>query len=149
MKKVLLFLVISLSCTLFVCAQGSSAGNNAPNERSMRIKITVGNTILTAFLLDNTTARAFAEKLPLTLPMQDLYNRELVYRFPDPLPTDSVYFSGYTVGEIIYWPPRHSFVIMYAQNGERFSMQKIGHIEDAVEIFRTTGNVNVSFEIVK
>ena len=60
--------------------------------------------------------------------MADLYGRELCYRFGAPLPTDNVSYTGYEVGEIVYWPPRHSFVIMYAQNGEMFDMQKIGKI---------------------
>ena len=145
MKKLFLFFTLALSLTLPVCAQG----NNTTHEGNMKIKITVGNTVLTATLLDNATARAFAAKLPLTLPMQDLYSRELVYRFSDPLPTDNVQTTGYTVGEIIYWPPRHSFVIMYAQNGERFSMQKVGRIDTSVEIFRNTGDVNITFEVLE
>jgi hypothetical protein len=38
---------------------------------------------------------------------------------------------------------------MYAQNGERFSMQKIGRLDSGVEIFKSTGDVNVSFEAMK
>lgn len=81
--------------------------------------------------------------------MMDLYSREVVYRFDDPLPTDEVQMRGYEVGEIIYWPPRHSFVIMYAQNGERFNMQTIGHIDSGVEIFEQTGDVDVTFELLE
>jgi hypothetical protein len=35
---------------------------------------------------------------------------------------------------------------MYAQNGEHFSMQKIGRIDSGVEVFKNTGNINVTFE---
>lgn len=62
--------------------------------------------------------------------------------------TDNVAITRYEVGEIVYWPPRHSFVIMYAQNGEMFDMQKIGkilsplptHWSGDVEIEITAGN---------
>jgi hypothetical protein len=149
------FLIPALACllTLAVCAQGNSVGDaskigiDTPKEGTLKIKITVGKTVLNATLLDNPTTRAFAAKLPLTLPMQDLYSREMCYRFPDALPTDNVRNTGYEVGEIIYWPPRHSIVIMYVQNGEHFSMQKVGLIESGVEVFKTTGDTNVTFEV--
>ena len=87
-------------------------------------------------------------QLPLKMKMADLYGRELCYRFRAPLPTDNVAYTRYEVGEIVYWPPRHSFVIMYAQNGEMFDMQKIGkilsplptHWSGDVEIEITAGN---------
>ncbi|MDR1148531.1 MAG: hypothetical protein LBK66_07860 [Spirochaetaceae bacterium] len=145
MKKVFLLSVFTLSFTLSVCAQNNGA-NTAVQGGNVKIKITAGNTVLTAALLDNATARAFVDKLPLTVLMSDLYSREMCYHFPDALPTDNVRTAGYEAGEIIYWPPRHSLVIMYAQNGERFSMQKIGRIDSGVEVFKSTGNVTVTFE---
>ncbi|MGF6976062.1 hypothetical protein QFZ94_004512 [Paraburkholderia sp. JPY465] len=89
-------------------------------------------------------------KFPLTVPMMDLYSRELVYRFPEPLPANEKRTSGYEVGEIVYWAPRHSFVIMYAQNGERISdLQKVGRIDAGVEVLGRTGNTDVTFELLK
>ncbi|WP_277821265.1 cyclophilin-like fold protein [Palleniella muris] len=123
-------------------------GHNNKNENNMttKMKITVGNYTLTASLEDNATAQAFAAKLPITLPMLDLYGREMCYRFPEELPADNARTRGYKVGEIVYYPPMHSFVIMYAQNGEHFLMQSIGHVEGDVSIFNGIGDVNVRFE---
>jgi hypothetical protein len=123
-----------------------SAGSD--NRVPTKIKITVGEHVLTGTFDNNATARALIEKLPLTIPMMDLYSREMCYHFPDVLPTDNVQTTGYEVGEIIYWPPRHSFVILYEQNGERFDMQKIGRIDSGVEVFKKTGDVNVTFELM-
>ena len=130
--------------------QQANDDNNQSNEsmEEYRIEITVNGRELTAVLTDNATTRAFVEKLPLTLPMQDLYGREMCYRFPDALPTDNVSVSGYELGEIVYYPPMHSFVLLYAQNGERFSMQKLGRIETGVEVFDGIGNVDVSFTLI-
>lgn len=120
-----------------------------PGEnKEVRIKITVGDQELTATLLDNSTAKALIEQLPLTIPMEDLYSREMCYHFPEELPANEAQTTGYEVGEIIYWPPRHSLVIMYAQNEERFNMQKIGCIDSGVEIFEETGDVEVTFELL-
>jgi hypothetical protein len=149
MKKIFLVSVLVMSFSLAVCAQGVNNSNNPTGDgENVKIKITIGATVLTATLLDNATARALVTKLPLTVPMQDLYSREMCYHFPDALPTDNVRTTGYEVGEIIYWPPRHSLVIMYTQNGERFSMQKIGRIDSDVEIFKNTGDIDVTFEVI-
>lgn len=127
---------------------GGDGGNNQPTE-DMKIKMTFGDKVLTATLTNNATSRAFVEKLPITLPMLDLYSREMCYRFPNALPANEATTRGYEVGEIVYYPPRHSFVIMYAQNGERFQMQTIGKVDSNVEAFRNIGNIDVRFELVE
>lgn len=118
------------------------------NQSAFNIKVKFDNRELSATLLNNATTRAFVEKLPVTLPMLDLYNRELCYRFPKALPTDDVNTCGYEIGEIVYYPPMHSFVILFAQNREQFSMQKLGRINSGVSTFNNIGNVDVTFELV-
>lgn len=115
----------------------------------IKILIKIREKKLTATLINNETSRALIAKLPLTFLMKDLYNREMCYNFPEELPTDTVKYTGYEVGEIIYWPPQHSFVIMYAQNGERFAMQKIGRINSSVEVLKNTGDITVTLEVVE
>lgn len=115
----------------------------------LKIKITIGDIVLLADLEDNVTSRSFVTKLPLTLAMLNLYGRELVYRFPDPLPTDRLRSDEYRVGDIVYWPPRHSLVILYKQNGERFNRQQIGHIDSDLSFLDGIGDVNVTFELLK
>lgn len=78
--------------------------------------------------------------------MMDLYGREMCCRFEEELPTGQLRSDGYEVGDLVYWPPRHSFVILYKQNGEQFSRQQIGHIASGVEIFDGIGDVDVTIE---
>ena len=106
-----------------------------------RIRITAGNRTWYATLDDNATARALIAKLPLTLPLEDLYR--------DALPANEVSYRGYEVGEIVYWPPRHSFVILYAQNGEHFDMQPIGRIEKGVEEMGRVGSMKATITLDK
>jgi hypothetical protein len=122
-------------------------GADPVSAASVKIKITAGGHVMAGTLDNNAATRALIEKFPLTVPMTNLYSREMCYRFPDALPVDNVRTSGYEVGEIIYWPPGHSLVIMYEQNGERFDMQKIGRIDSGVEVFRKTKEVDVMFEL--
>lgn len=114
-----------------------------------KLKITVGDKDLIANLEDNATTRALLSKLPLTVPMEDLYGREFVYRFSETLPAEEEKTTGYEVGDIIYWSPWHSFVVFYKQDGTVISnFQKIGHIESGVEAFETIGNTEVKFELL-
>lgn len=132
-----------------VALSGADEGDNNSNEDNdmvTKMKITINGRTLTATLEDNATTRAIVQRLPMTLPMMDLYGREMCYRFPEALPTDNARTRGYEVGEIVYYPPMHSFVIMYRQNGERFQMQSIGRINSGVEIFDGIGDVDVRFE---
>lgn len=111
--------------------------------------ITYGEHTLTAGMNDTPTSMAIKERLPMTLSMNDLYSREMCYRFPEALPDDGAEVSSYDVGDIVYYPPMHSFVIMYEQNGEEFLMVKIGHIDDGVEVFDGVGTVDVSFSLIQ
>lgn len=78
----------------------------------------------------------------------DLYGREMCYRFGSgALATDNIRSDRYEVGDIAYWPPAGSLVILYEQNGERFSRQHIGHIDSGVEFFSTTGDTSVTFSL--
>ena len=125
-----------------IALEGKGAG--------IKVKVTAGAHVLTATFVDNATTRALIAKFPLTVPMTNLYSREMVYRFPEALPANEARTSGYEVGDIVYWTPRHSFVIMYAQNGERISdLQKIGRIDSGVEVFKRTDTLDVTFELMK
>lgn len=116
----------------------------------MQIKITVGDTELFASLENNATTQAIVGQMPMTLPMMDLYGREMCYRYGAyALPTDNLQSDGYEVGDIAYWAPGGSLVILYEQNGEQFERQHLGHIDSGVEIFQDTGDVDVTFELVE
>lgn len=117
-------------------------------ENEYQITITVGDTVLNAVLEKNATTDALVEQMPLTLSMLDLYGREMCYRYgAGALPTDTLRSDGYQVGDIAYWPPRGSLVILYAQNGEQFERQHLGHISEGVEVFETTGDTEVTFSL--
>ncbi len=140
MFKPILFALASLTVVSF--------SSMAADAEGIKVKITVGDQIMTATFYDNATTRALVSRFPLTLPMEDLYDREMCYHFPDALPANEIQTSGYNVGDIVYWVPRHSFVIMYEQNHEQISnLQKVGYIHSGMEVFRHTGNIDVTFDV--
>lgn len=131
-------------------AENNNAGNAAPvanvqkKVQTVKININTNGTVLTAELEDNAASRALLQKLPLALPMQNLYGREMCYRFKDALPTGTLTSEGYEVGDLAYWPPRHSFVILYKQNGERFERQHLGRITSGdLSVFAGGGDIEV------
>lgn len=116
----------------------------------MRIKITAGDHTITAVLYDNAAGRALWGMLPLTLPMENLYGREMCYRFgAGTLPEDEAADTGYKIGDISYWPPRGSLVILYKQNGEVFEQQPIGHTDDDISFFDGMPDTDITFERVE
>lgn len=141
---------VTSSLELLEALEGQIEVTIARKENTMQqIKITVGQQELYATLEDNVTTATLLEKMPMTLQMEDLYSREMCYRFgADTFPYEETRSDGYEIGDIAYWPPRGSLVILYEQNGEQFERVQIGHIEESVEIFKTTGNTEVTFEIV-
>ena len=102
-------------------------------EKMYKIELKIGTQTFTADLEDNASTRELVSRLPVSFTLDDLYGRELCYHFSKPLPAQEEVYRGYEVGEIIYWPPRRSFVIMYKQNGERFSMQTLGRIRGSLD----------------
>ncbi len=138
------FLLVGSLMSAVAMSTGAGAAD------TIKVRVTAGKEVLTATLQNNATTRAFVAKLPLTLPMMNLYGREMCYRFREALPAEEVGTFDYEVGDIVYWTPRHSFVIMYEQNGEVIdSLQKLGRVDSGVEAFARMGDVSVKFERIE
>ena len=126
--------------------QSAAVTEHAKKEGEMKIKFMAGGQEFAATLEDNPTSRAFMEKLPTKLKMENLYEREMCYHYPEALPAGTLRDDNYQVGDIIYWPPRHSFVILYKQNGEKFERQHLGHIDSGdLSIFNNAGDMEIEF----
>lgn len=131
-------------------------GNNTENSEKnstaegIKVRITAGNETLTATFIDNPASRRLIDRFPLTLRMEDLYAREMYGRLPEELPAPDAGRYGYEVGEIAYWTPGHGLVIFYEQNGEIISgLQKIGRIDLGADLFKETGDTEVTFELIE
>ena len=127
----------------------ASAPGNATKSPGIKIRVTAGSQVLTATLIDNATTRSLIAKFPLTVPMKNLYSREMVYRFPELLPAEEAQRSGYEVGDLSYWTPGHSLVIFYKQNGEIIdNLQKVGRLESNLDFLKDAEEVIVRFELL-
>lgn len=148
MKKFLYFTAL-MSAVIASLSPAAYKAEAAGTSARTKIRITVEDTQLIAELEDNSTAKALITKLPVTLHMEDLYGREMSYRYgAGSLPTAAVRDDRYEVGDIVYWPPMGSLAILYRQNGEEFSRVQVGHIASGVSVFESTGDVDVKFEVL-
>ena len=132
--------------TLLAAALMLSCIARADAAQVTRIRIKAVGREMAAELDDNAATRALVKRLPLKLRMLNLYSREMCFNFGEALPTDNLRGDGYQAGDLIYWPPGRSLVILYKQDGEKFDRQQLGHIKSGFEIFNGAGETEVTFE---
>ncbi|MBR1627792.1 MAG: Ig-like domain-containing protein [Lachnospiraceae bacterium] len=98
-------------------------------KKTYAIKIKTGDRTLSGKLEDNSATRELIKLFPMKVEMENLFDREMCYQLKKALPTQTLREDSYKVGDIIYWPPERSFVILYKQNGEKFERQQLGTIQ--------------------
>lgn len=109
------------------------------------ITISVNGKTFTTTLDDNPTARAFAEKLPLELDMNDLHGNEKYVYLDDDLPSKPERVGQIHAGDLMLFGS-NCVVIFYADFATTYTYTRLGKI-DAADIAATlgTGNVRVTF----
>jgi hypothetical protein len=113
------------------------------------IRISFGDTELTARLDDNATARDLAAQLPLTLGFRDHNNVEKTAPLPRELSLDGA-TEGHdpAAGDIGYWAPDGDLVLYYDGDAPQFDgIVRIGELDgdlDAIE--RQGGDFSATIE---
>jgi len=156
MKKFTVLLLLALSCTLTVCAQGgtgdksNSETGNTPTGGTM--KIIIGNRELTATLVQNSSTEVLKEILkagPITINMSDYGNMEKVGGLGRSIPTNDVRITT-APGDLILYQG-NNFVIYYAPN--TWSLTRLGKInnvtQEELKKILGTGDVTVRLEIAQ
>ena len=129
-------------------APGDQDQDANPSEGTP-IRITFGDTVLTARLYDNATARDLAAQLPLTLTFRDHNNVEKTAPLPRELSLEGAP-EGHdpAAGEIGYWAPGGDLVFYYDSDAPFFNgIVRIGEFDgemDAIE--RQGGDFSVAIE---
>ena len=145
-------LVLVLTLAPIVVGVGCGAGRNtmigvalAAEQRSaIRLRLTIGEKVLAASLIDSETTRDFISLLPLTLTMNDLFSREKSGDLPRPISEGAQRTRTYEVGDVIYWSPSAHLAIYYRHDGESIpspGIIVIGKIDHGVEALRVPGSV--------
>ncbi len=126
-----------------------SGDPNATIRNGIPIRITFGNTELTAQLDDNAAARDLSAQLPLTLTFRDHNNVEKTAPLPRELSLDGAP-DGHDpgAGDIGYWAPGGDLVFYYDSEAPFFNgIVRIGEFDgdmDAIE--RQSEDFSVTIE---
>jgi len=143
MKKFLVHqaTILMFTLSLAVCSAGGSG---------MKIKLTVGDKVLTASLIDSKTTRDFISLLPLTLTLKDYAGTEKVSDLPNRLSTEGAP-SGIdpSVGDITYYAPWGNLAIFYKDFGYSSGLIVLGKIDSGIEVLNVADSVRVTIEIIK
>ena len=114
----------------------------------VRIRLTFGETILTAVIIDNETSRDFISALPLTLTFEDYSKTEKISYLPKRLSTKNAPSgSDPSVGDITYYAPWGNLAIFYQDYGYSNGLIKLGKIDSGIEkLASINGNFTVKIE---
>jgi hypothetical protein len=112
------------------------------------IKITISDTMVTAQLADNATARDLAAQLPLTLIFKDFNQLEKVARLPRRLSMEGAPAGADPdVGDIGYYAPSGDLVFYYGDVGHWNGIVRIGRFDTTMELIKHQGdNFQVTIE---
>jgi hypothetical protein len=135
---------------LYLNNQQIVEGNTMNNSEQFNIKITVGDTLLTATLDDNPTTRDFISLLPLDLTLEDYAGTEKISYLPEKLSTEDAP-SGFdpSVGDITYYAPWGNLAIFYKDFGYAKGLINLGRIDRGIEEFNKASSLNVKIELIK
>ena len=116
----------------------------------MKIRLNVGDTVLTATLIDSKTTRDFVSLLPLTLTLKDYAGTEKIGDLPKRLSTEGAPSgSDPSVGDITYYAPWGNLAIFYRDFGYSSGLVILGKIDTSIVALNVPGSVKVTIELIK
>jgi hypothetical protein len=114
-----------------------------------QIRVIIGDTVLTARLWDNATARDLIAQLPLTLTFSDYNGQEKLASLPRKLSMDGAPAGADPLPrEIGYYAPSGVVVFYYTDVGYFSGIVRIGQFDGAMDaITSQTGDFPVTIEL--
>lgn len=149
------FLIILTFMSIFISSASScskedgkiNTENNTPMANG-KIKIKVNSQTFTATLLENSSAKAFKEMLPLTINMIELNRNEKYYDLPESIPPNSSNPGTIKNGDLMLYGSK-TLVLFYKTFATSYSYTKLGTIDDVTGLTTAlgSGNVTATFEL--
>lgn len=104
----------------------------------VKIKITGNAQIFTATLLNNSSAKAFKQLLPLTIKMVELNRNEKYADLQTSLPTNPSNPKTITIGDLMLYGSE-TLVLFYKTFSTSYSYTKLGQIDDVTDLASALG----------
>jgi hypothetical protein len=111
------------------------------NVSETRVRLSFGDTTLTARLTNNATALDLLSQLPLTLTFRDLNQVEKIATLPRPLSTTGVPpGADPDIRDIGYYSPSNDLVLYYGDVGYWNGIVRIGQFDSDIASIEAQSN---------
>lgn len=116
---------------------------------TLKIRLALDNTVITATLFGGKTAQDFITLLPRTLTLEDYVGTEKISILPKRLSTEGAPSgSDPSVGDIAYYAPWGNLAIFYRDAGYASGLVVLGRIDGGLEALSVPGSVKATIERV-
>ena len=125
------------------------ASREEPEVASLKVKISVGDRIISATMEDNAAGRDFLSRLPLDVTLNDFNNTTEKIFYPEPALTLEGVKRGCAPvpGDITIYAPWGNVAIFCKNWSHSNDLIKIGHIDgNGISALTTGGDIKVKFE---
>lgn len=125
------------------------ASREEPEVASLKVKILVGDRIISATMEDNAAGRDFLSRLPLDVTLNDFNNTTEKIFYPEPALTLEGVKRGCAPvpGDITIYAPWGNVAIFCKNWSHSNDLIKIGHIDgNGISALTTGGDIKVKFE---
>ena len=150
MKKI--FIAICAAALIFTgCGEENPTTSAEVKEATQMqdiITVQVNNKTFSAKLEDNPAARAFIERLPLEVDMQELNGNEKYFYLSGDLPIDSVSVKQIHAGDLMLFGS-NCLVLFYKDFTTTYSYTRLGKIDSPADFENFLGKSNVRVKFVK
>lgn len=136
---------------LSFCGQGNDDIIQPKTMDEMKLKITFGQTTLTATLYNNPTTQDLIDQLPFTTELEDYAGNEKIFYPAQKLTKDGAP-TGYqpSARDITYYAPWGDVAIFYKDFSFASGLISLGKIDDnGIELLKNVGNQSVTFELTE
>ncbi len=110
-------------------------------DNMYKIKMTVGEKEFSVSLADNDTARAFMERLPMTLDMSELNGNEKYFYLDESLPSAAQNPGQISTGDLMLYGGS-CVVLFYKDFQTSYSYTRLGKVQDTSGLADSVGKTD-------
>ena len=128
---------------------GHQAPRSAPDQPASgtKIRMKVGDRVVTATLIDNATSRDLVSMLPLTVTLEDHAATEKIGYLPRKLSTEGAPAgSDPALGDVAYYAPWGNLALYYKDFHHSSGLIILGRIDSGLEALSVPGTVRAAIE---
>jgi hypothetical protein len=142
------FILVALAAAPSQDTHGEKSSAVEESMPAQKIRITVGEEVLTATLNDSKTSLDFLSLLPLTLTLEDYEATEKISMLPRKLTAQGApAASDPTIGDIAYYAPWGNLAIYYKDFESSPGLIVLGKLDGDLEALRGPGPVEATIEV--